>query len=66
MRLSARIAELESTGDRIGGVLEMLPGETSCETIARATRQGLTGGFLIVPAPLSQCEWEKLAISQQA
>lgn len=67
MRLAARIAELESAGDRaVGGVLEMLPGETADKAIARATANGGSGGVLLIPAPLTADEWEGLAVRQQA
>lgn len=45
MKLAARIAALELTGYRTGGgVLQMLPGETTDEAIARAMRNGAITG----------------------
>ena len=67
MRLSARFAELESTGDAAGGgVVQMLPNESADGAIARATANGGAGGVLLIPGPLTADEWERLAISQQA
>ena len=67
MRLSARIAELESTGDHAGGgIVQMLPNESADVAIARATANGRSGGVLLIPAPLTADEWVQLAISQQA
>ena len=66
MRLAARIAELELTGYRVGGgVLQMLPGETTVEAIARAMSNQMTGGVLLVPAPMSAEAWEWTARFQQ-
>ena len=39
--------------------LEMLPGETPHEAVARAKAAGRQGGFLILPPPVTPEEWER-------
>ncbi len=62
--LKARIKALESDHvdeGKVGGVLQLLRGESIDEALARAAKEGRTGGFLVVPPVLTTEEWLEAA-----
>lgn len=62
--LIARLKALEATqvdDDKVGGVLQLLRGETVEEALARAAKEGRTGNFLVVPPVLTLDEWQEAA-----
>ncbi len=58
-------AERVTGATRRGGVLVLQAGETAEDAVARAAAAGRTGPFLVMPAAMTEAEWEAAAILQQ-